>query len=191
MPLDIVVVMDPIGSIKIAKDSTFAMLLEAQRRGHRLHYVRPGGLSVRDGAESVQVSGIAAQMDGDDRPRLRRDAAFDVGRIEVVGARLQIGEDGHALLIDDPNDGADVGDRRGDDFIARGDADHFARLVDNAVIADNDYNLSVSSYVEERDDRVAVDIVELNAEIARIVARQQELRTAIDEIVADLESSDR
>ncbi|MBN8263987.1 MAG: hypothetical protein J0M21_04980, partial [Xanthomonadales bacterium] len=31
--------MDPIGTIKTAKDSTFAMLLEAQRRGHRLHYV--------------------------------------------------------------------------------------------------------------------------------------------------------
>ena len=46
MPLDVVVVMDPITSIKIAKDSTFAMLLEAQRRGHRLHYVKPGGLSV-------------------------------------------------------------------------------------------------------------------------------------------------
>lgn len=46
MPLDVVVVMDSITSIKIAKDSTFAMLLEAQRRGHRLHYVKPGGLSV-------------------------------------------------------------------------------------------------------------------------------------------------
>lgn len=46
MPLDVVVVMDSIASIKIAKDSTFAMLLEAQRRGHRLHYVKPGGLSV-------------------------------------------------------------------------------------------------------------------------------------------------
>lgn len=45
-PLDVVVVMDPIASIKIAKDSTFAMLLEAQRRGHRLHYARPGGLAV-------------------------------------------------------------------------------------------------------------------------------------------------
>ena len=44
MPLDVVVVMDPIGSIRIAKDSTFAMLLEAQRRGHRQHYVLPGGL---------------------------------------------------------------------------------------------------------------------------------------------------
>ncbi|MEO5963752.1 MAG: glutathione synthase [Thermomonas sp.] len=46
MPLDVVVVMDPIATIKIDKDSTFAMLLEAQRRGHRLHYVTPGGLSV-------------------------------------------------------------------------------------------------------------------------------------------------
>ena len=51
-PLDVVVVMDPIGSIKTAKDSTFAMLLEAGRRGHRLHYVRPGGLSAR-GARAV------------------------------------------------------------------------------------------------------------------------------------------
>ena len=42
-PLDVVVVMDPIESIKTTKDSSFAMLLEAQRRGHRLHYVRPAG----------------------------------------------------------------------------------------------------------------------------------------------------
>jgi glutathione synthase len=54
-PLDVVVVMDPIGSVRIAKDSTFAMLLEAQRRGHRLHYVRPGGLSVR-GARAVAAA---------------------------------------------------------------------------------------------------------------------------------------
>jgi len=54
-PLDVVVVMDSIGSVKIAKDSTFAMLLEAQRRGHRLHYVRPGGLSVR-GARAVAAA---------------------------------------------------------------------------------------------------------------------------------------
>jgi type I restriction enzyme M protein len=78
-----------------------------------------------------------------------------------------------------------------DAFVARSDADHFARLVDNAEIAENDYNLSVTSYVEEEDTRVAIDIVELNAEIARIVERQQELRTAIDAIVADLEESQR
>lgn len=47
MPLNVIVVMDPIAHIKIAKDTTFAMLLEAQRRGHALHYVRPGGLALR------------------------------------------------------------------------------------------------------------------------------------------------
>ena len=43
---------------------------------------------------------------------------------------------------------------------------HFATLVDHEVIADNGYNIAVSSYVEAEDTRVAVDITELNAEIA-------------------------
>ena len=47
----------------------------------------------------------------------------------------------------------------------------------------------VSSYVEQEDTREVIDITELNAEIARIVARQAELRTSIDEIVADLEGT--
>lgn len=74
-------------------------------------------------------------------------------------------------------------------FTARGDADHIARLVPNTEIAENTYNLSVSSWVEARDDREVVDITELNARIAEIVARQAELRTAIDAIVADLEGT--
>lgn len=63
MPLDIIVVMDPIGSIKIAKDSTFAMLLEAQRRGHRLHYVQPGGLTIRDGVAQARVAPLRVKDD--------------------------------------------------------------------------------------------------------------------------------
>lgn len=78
-----------------------------------------------------------------------------------------------------------------DAYIARRDVDHFVRLVDNNEIADNEYNLSVSSYVVAEDTREVVDIAALNADIARIVARQQELRTAIDEIVADLEGGKR
>ena len=77
-----------------------------------------------------------------------------------------------------------------DSFIDRDDLAHFARLVDNSELAANDYNLSVSSYVQAEDTRVAVDIKTLNAEIEGIVARQSELRTAIDVIVADLESAD-
>jgi type I restriction enzyme M protein len=72
-------------------------------------------------------------------------------------------------------------------FTARKDAAHFARLVENAEIAENGYNISVSSWVEQEDTREEIDIGALNAEIARIVSRQSELRTAIDAIVADLE----
>ncbi len=69
----------------------------------------------------------------------------------------------------------------------RVDQDHRVKLVSNEDIAANDYNIAVSSYVQAEDTREVVDIVELNAEIARIVARQAELRTSIDAIVADLE----
>jgi type I restriction enzyme M protein len=76
-----------------------------------------------------------------------------------------------------------------DAFTARTEADHFTRLIANEKLAENDYNIAVSSYVEAEDTREDVDITALNAEIARIVARQQELRTAIDQIVADLEGA--
>ncbi len=74
-----------------------------------------------------------------------------------------------------------------DAFTARESIDHFAKLVDNSEIAENDYNIAVSSYVDQEDTREAVDITALNAEIAAIVARQAQLRKAIDAIVADLE----
>jgi len=63
MSLQIVTVMDPIASIKIAKDSTFAMLLEAQRRGHRLLYVLPGGLSIGDGKAQARVAPLRVRED--------------------------------------------------------------------------------------------------------------------------------
>jgi len=61
--LDVIVVMDPIAQIKIAKDTTFAMLLEAQRRGHRLHYVRPGGLALEGGAAVVETAPLQVRDD--------------------------------------------------------------------------------------------------------------------------------
>lgn len=76
-----------------------------------------------------------------------------------------------------------------DAFIERKDAKHFAKLIDNKTIAENDYNISVSSYVDGEDTREVVDITELNARIKGIVARQQELRMSIDEIVADIEGT--
>ena len=74
-----------------------------------------------------------------------------------------------------------------DAFIGRQSVEHFARLVENGDIAANGYNIAVSSYVEQANTSEAVDIRALNAKIGCIVARQAELRTQIDAIVADLE----
>jgi glutathione synthase len=63
MPLKVAVVMDPIGSIKIAKDSTFAMLLEAQRRDFLSYYVSPGSLGVRDGQAMARLAPLRVTDD--------------------------------------------------------------------------------------------------------------------------------
>ena len=76
-----------------------------------------------------------------------------------------------------------------DAFVARKDSEYFAKLIDNSQIAENDYNIAISSYVTAEDTREVVDIKELNKEIERIVEKQSELRTSIDEIVADIESN--
>lgn len=67
--------------------------------------------------------------------------------------------------------------------------EHFATTVANSAIAENDYNIAVSSYVEAEDTREVIDITELNARIEQIVASQSELRIKIDAIVADLEGT--
>ena len=72
-------------------------------------------------------------------------------------------------------------------FTKREDIDYFSRLVDHEEIANNDYTLSVTSYVKAEDTREVIDITKLNAKLKDIVARQQELRLQIDTIVADLE----
>ncbi len=73
-----------------------------------------------------------------------------------------------------------------DAFVAKADEEHFTRLVENTAIAENSYNLSVSSYVEQEDKREIIDIEELNKEIAAIVKRESELRHAIDDIIKTL-----
>lgn len=67
---------------------------------------------------------------------------------------------------------------------------YFSALVDNAKIAENDYNLSVSSYVEAKETRKEIDIKELNERIKKIVTRENELRNEIDKIIAELEKNE-
>ena len=74
-----------------------------------------------------------------------------------------------------------------DTFAQRTEEARFSHLAEYSEVQENDYNLSVSTYVEAKDTREKIDIVKLNAEIAQIVARENELRAAIDQIVAEIE----
>jgi type I restriction enzyme M protein len=69
----------------------------------------------------------------------------------------------------------------------RKNIEYVSKLVPNSDIAKQDYNLSVSTYVEQEDTREKIDIVALNAEIEKIVAREQVLREEIDKIIAEIE----
>ncbi|KRG71465.1 glutathione synthase [Pseudoxanthomonas dokdonensis] len=117
MPLDVVVIMDPIGSIKIAKDTTFAMLLEAQRRGHRLLYVVPRRLALRDGRAVAQVATLTVNDDPGSWYQLGDTSEISLGRGQVVLMRkdppfdeeylydtqiLGIAQQAGALVVNDP-----------------------------------------------------------------------------------------
>ena len=72
-------------------------------------------------------------------------------------------------------------------FDTKEDIPHAAKCVDYEAIVSNDYNLSVSSYVEAKDTREVIDINELNQEIKTTVAKIDKLRTEIDEIIEVIE----
>lgn len=74
------------------------------------------------------------------------------------------------------------------EYADRKEVPHFSALVPNSVVAENGYNLSVSSYVEAEDTRPQTDIKELNARIRRIVEHENKLRAEIDAIIAELET---
>ena len=74
-------------------------------------------------------------------------------------------------------------------FTSRKDAEYFTKLIDNKIITENDYRMDVSNYVVKEDTNEVIEIVELNKKIAKIVARQNELRKAIDDVVVDIEGN--
>ena len=73
-------------------------------------------------------------------------------------------------------------------FENREDGQYVARLVSNKEIEENNYNLSVSTYVEKEDTREVINIQELNKEIEEIVARENILRDEISKIIAEIEA---
>jgi glutathione synthase len=118
MTWHVAVVMDPIGSIRIAKDTTFAMLLEAQRRGHHLHYVLPGGLGVAAGEPVARMAGLTVRDDSANWFTLGEAAVRPLrGNIDLVLMRtdppvdaeylydthvLSLAQDAGVLVANDP-----------------------------------------------------------------------------------------
>ena len=74
-----------------------------------------------------------------------------------------------------------------DVFAKHEEIPYFSKLAEYQDIVDNEYNLSVSTYVEAKDTREKVDIVKLNEEIREIVAREDHLRAEIDRMIAEIE----
>ena len=74
-----------------------------------------------------------------------------------------------------------------DTFTGRAEVTHFSHLAAYEEIREQEYNLSVSTYVEQEDTREVIDITALNAEIEKIVAREQVLREEIDKIIRESE----
>lgn len=75
-------------------------------------------------------------------------------------------------------------------FDSKANVDHFARSVPFEKVAANDYNLSVSSYVDAKDNREVVDIARLNAELKATASRIDQLRKEIGAIVAEIEGAE-
>jgi glutathione synthase len=126
--LDVAVVMDPIATIGIAKDSTFAMLLEAQRRGHRLHYVRPGGLALRDGRAMAACAPLSVTDDPAGWFALGAFAETPLGNMDTVLMRtdppvdanylhdsqiLSLAQREGVLIVNDPQGLRDLNEKLG------------------------------------------------------------------------------
>ena len=120
------VVMDPISGIKTYKDSTFAMLLEAQRRGHELYYMEPGHLFAKDGRVFASMQKIEVRdnnsdwftltaigdkpLDELDIVLMRRDTPFDMDYIYAT-YMLELAEKAGTLVINRPQSLRDANEK--------------------------------------------------------------------------------
>ena len=75
-------------------------------------------------------------------------------------------------------------------FANKEDKEYISKSVDNDKVAEENYNLSVSSYVDAKDTREVIDIQALNADIKKTVSNIDRLRTEIDKIICEIEESE-
>ncbi|MGB7831958.1 MAG: glutathione synthase, partial [Xanthobacteraceae bacterium] len=116
MPLRVAVQMDPIERINIRGDSTFALLLEAQQRGHALAYYTPDRIALRDGKVSASVQALAVrdtvgdhftlgegkrvELAGFDVVLMRQDPPFDLAYLTATHLLERIHR--RTLVVNDP-----------------------------------------------------------------------------------------
>lgn len=104
--------------------------------------------------------------------------------------------DNHVLFIDASNECIKVSNnnRFTDEniknivtaFAERKDKDHFCKLVPYEELQEQNYNLSVSTYVEQRDDREEIDIDKVNDRLEEILNRENQLRSAIKDVISQI-----
>jgi glutathione synthase len=87
MSLNVAVQMDPIGQINVAGDSTFALMLEAQGRGHRLFYYEPGTLALRDGRVMANGCDVTVRDEPGRHASLSEPRDVDLSSFDVVHMR--------------------------------------------------------------------------------------------------------
>lgn len=103
-------------------------------------------------------------------------------KILFIDATKEFKKETNNNILEDKNINAIV-----DEFRDRKQVQYFSRYVDKSEIEENEYNLSVSTYVEKEDTREKIDIKVLNKQIAETVKKIDELRASINEIVRELE----
>ena len=109
-------------------------------------------------------------------------------------------ENSNILFIDASNEFQHIGNKNKltdanvetilNTFAERKELENFSKTIPNEQIAKNDYNLSVSTYIEKADNNEKIDIDKLNNELDNIVIRQNELRAQINSIIEDLKEDD-
>ncbi|MEN9325119.1 MAG: hypothetical protein RL414_873 [Actinomycetota bacterium] len=153
------------------------------------------GVMYRGGAEQKIRKYLVDNNFVDTVIQLPADLFFGTGIQTCILVLKKAKKDNKVLFINAEREFARLGNKnklRPEDiekvlskYTDRKDEEFFARLVDHPEVAENDYSLSVTSYVLAEDTREVVDINELNKSIAEIVSRQKVLRSEIDKIVAD------
>jgi glutathione synthase len=142
MSLSVAVLMDPIQDIHVDKDSTFAMLLEAQRRGHSVLYLTQKSLAIRDAAPWALAANLRVRDDANDWFTLDAPQWLDLREVDVILARkdppvdaqfiydtmvLELAQQGGALVVNDPRALRDANEKL---FSL-----HFAQCIPPTIVA--------------------------------------------------------